>query len=78
MAVTLGFFVEIEQDEQPAFSGYLEMVETKDGDPMPVGLFVPSAKAWKAVNEFMDRGGELPNGIECAVDSDIPTEAFPR
>jgi len=54
-----------------------EWVETKDGDLMPVGLFIPPAIAWKAVKEFMDREGELPNGIEWVVDSDIPAEAFP-
>ncbi len=54
-----------------------EWVETKDGDLMPVGLFIPRAAAWKAVEEFMKRAGELPDSIEWVVDSDIPAEAFP-
>jgi len=54
-----------------------EWVETKDGDLMPVGLYVPAETAWKAVKEFMERGGELPNSIAWIADVDLPAGAFP-
>lgn len=54
-----------------------EWVETKDGDLMPVGLYVPSKIAWQAVKEFMEKDGELPNSIMWVADSDIPAGAFP-
>lgn len=54
-----------------------EWVQTKDGDLMPVGLFIPPVTAWTDVKEFMERDGELPKSIEWVMDSDIPAEAFP-
>jgi len=54
-----------------------EWVETKDGDLMPIGLYVPSEVAWNAVKEFMERDGELPTSIAWISDREIPAEAFP-
>ena len=54
-----------------------EWVQTKDGDLMPVGLFISPSSAWKAVKEFMERDGRLPASIEWIADSDVPAEAFP-
>ena len=54
-----------------------EWVTTVHGDRMPVGLYVPFETAWKAVKEFMENNGALPNSIEWISAKDIPTAAFP-
>jgi hypothetical protein len=55
-----------------------EWVRSKHGTPLPVGLFIPSATAWKAVREFMDTDGELPKSIEWVANRDLPPGTFPR
>jgi Immunity protein Imm1 len=54
-----------------------EWVETRHGDLMPVGLYIPFERAWAAVKEFMERDGALPKSIEWADDADVPEDAFP-
>jgi hypothetical protein len=41
-----------------------EWVETIDGDKLSVGLFIPLETAWKALKEFLERDGALPECIE--------------
>ena len=52
-------------------------VHTLHDDLRPVGLFIPFAKAWSAVKEFMDRDGELPKAIEWISAKDLPPHTFP-
>src|SRR5262249_15283178 len=54
-----------------------EWLETKDGDLMPIGLFVPFEVAWKAVKEFIERDGALPTSIAWVAGRDLPASAFP-
>ncbi|RTL71918.1 MAG: hypothetical protein EKK41_07525 [Hyphomicrobiales bacterium] len=54
-----------------------EIIRTLQGDPMPVGLFIPFAEAWKAVKEFMETEGELPKSIEWIANKDLPPNTFP-
>ena len=54
-----------------------EWVETKDGDLMPVGLFVSFETAWKAVKEFIERDGAFPESIAWIAGRDVPRSAFP-
>jgi hypothetical protein len=58
-------------------SRLLRWTETKHGDVMPIGLFIPFEEAWKAIKEFMKRDGALPHSIAWISDSEIPEEAFP-
>jgi hypothetical protein len=51
-------------------------VETIQGDQLPVGLFIPFETAWKAVKEFVERDGALPQSIEWIADRDLPANAF--
>ena len=55
-----------------------EWVETKDGDLMPIGLYVPFETAWKAVKEFIESDAALPGSIVWIAGRDIPAEAFPE
>jgi len=55
-----------------------EWLETKHGDRMPIGLFIPFEAAWKAVKEFMERDGALPKSIDWIAGRDIPSDAFPE
>jgi hypothetical protein len=54
-----------------------ERVKTMHGDLMPLGLYIPFESAWKAVKEFIERDGALPNSIEWIAGEDIPDDAFP-
>jgi hypothetical protein len=54
-----------------------EWVRTLHDDPMPVGLYIPYEKAWKAVEEFIKTGGQLPKSIEWIANSDLPPNTFP-
>ena len=54
-----------------------EIVRTLQGDPMPVGLFIPFAEAWKAVKEFIETDGELPRSIAWVANKDLPPNTFP-
>jgi hypothetical protein len=51
-------------------------VETIPGDQLPVGLFISFETAWKAVKEFVERDGALPQSIEWIADRDLPANAF--
>ena len=54
-----------------------EFVRTLHDDPMPVGLYIPFAEAWKAVKEFIETDGELPKSIEWIANKDLPPNTFP-
>lgn len=54
-----------------------EIVRTSHGDPMPVGLYIPFAEAWKAVKEFIETDGELPKSIAWVANKDLPPNTFP-
>lgn len=54
-----------------------EWVRTLHNDPMPVGLYIPFEKAWKAVKEFIKTDGQLPKSIEWIANSDLPPNTFP-
>lgn len=54
-----------------------ELVFSRRGDPLPVGLFVPYEVAWKAVKEFLETDGRLPTSIEWVDDLDLPPDTFP-
>ena len=55
-----------------------EWAATRQGDLMPVGLFVPFEAAWEAVKEFIERDGALPGCIEWIDSDDLPFNTFPR
>jgi hypothetical protein len=44
---------------------------------MPVGLYIPFAKAWPAVKEFIETEGALPTSIEWVKNSELPPGTFP-
>ncbi len=54
-----------------------QWVRSVHGDLYPIGLFVPFATAWKAIKEFMDRDGALPESIEWIKSSELPAGTFP-
>ena len=54
-----------------------EYVWSLHGTPLSVGLFIPFATAWKAVKEFIETDGELPQSIEWVASRDLPSYAFP-
>lgn len=54
-----------------------EFVESLHETPLSIGLFVPFAAAWKAVKQFMQTDGELPDSIEWVAASDLPEGTFP-
>jgi hypothetical protein len=54
-----------------------ELVLNLHDDPLPVGLLVPYAVAWKATKEFLETDGGLPNSIEWIAARDLPRDTFP-
>src|SRR5262249_39730062 len=54
-----------------------EWVRTVHGDRMPIGLYIPFETAWKAVKEFVESDGSLPQSIEWIAARDLPDDAFP-
>ena len=54
-----------------------EWVETRDGDLMPVGLFIPLREAWSAVREFIEQGGAQPRSISWIAAKNLPPRTFP-
>ena len=54
-----------------------EWVRSLHDTPLPVGLFIPFAEAWKAVKEFMESEGQLPTSIEWIKGEDLPEGTFP-
>ncbi len=54
-----------------------EIVLSYHNTPLPVGLFIPFERAWKAVKEFMETDGQLPKSIEWIANNDLPPNAFP-
>ena len=54
-----------------------ELVRSMHATPLPVGLFIPFADAWKAVKEFMETEGQLPKSIEWVRNADLPPNTFP-
>lgn len=55
-----------------------QWVRTTHNDPMPVGLYIPYDKAWKAVKEFLENNGDLPKSIEWVANRDLPENTFPE
>jgi len=54
-----------------------EWVRSLHSTPLPVGLFIPFEKAWKAVKEFIETDGALPKSIEWIANKDLPPNTFP-
>jgi hypothetical protein len=54
-----------------------EWVRSLHDTPLPVGLFISFATAWKAVKEFIETDGELPKSIEWIANSELPPNTFP-
>jgi hypothetical protein len=54
-----------------------EWIRSLHDTPLPVGLFVPYAEAWKAVKQFIERDGDLPDSIEWIANGDLPPNTFP-
>jgi len=54
-----------------------EWVKTAHDDRMPVGLFIPFDKAWKAIREFMERDAALPQSIAWLNETNLPKGTFP-
>lgn len=54
-----------------------EWVRSLHDTPLPVGLFIPFAEAWKAVKEFIETEGQLPTSIEWIKSEDLPEGTFP-
>ena len=54
-----------------------DWVRSTHDTPLPVGLFIPFAKAWIAVKEFIETDGKLPKGIEWVANRDLPPNTFP-
>jgi len=53
-------------------------VRTRNGDRMPIGLFIPFDMALAAVMTFIETDGALPNCIEWIAAADLPNDAFPE
>lgn len=54
-----------------------QWIRSTHDTPLPVGLFVSFAEAWKAVKEFMETEGRLPTSIEWIKGSELPPGTFP-
>ena len=54
-----------------------EWVRSTHDTPLPVGLFIPFAEAWKAVKEFIETDGKLPKSIDWIANKDLPPNTFP-
>ena len=54
-----------------------EWVRSTHDTPLPVGLFIPFEMAWKAVKEFIETDGALPQSIEWIANRDLPPNTFP-
>jgi len=54
-----------------------EWVRSTHDTPLPVGLFIPYALAWRAVKEFIETDGKLPKSIEWIANRDLPPDTFP-
>jgi hypothetical protein len=54
-----------------------EWVRSTHETPLPVGLFIPYAIAWRAVKEFIETDGKLPKNIEWIANKDLPKGTFP-
>ena len=54
-----------------------EWVRSTHETPLPVGLFIPYAMAWRAVKEFIETDGKLPKSIEWIANKDLPKGTFP-
>lgn len=53
-------------------------VRTRHGDQRPIGLFIPFEQALKAVGEFIETDGALPQCIEWVASIDLPEGTFPE
>jgi hypothetical protein len=54
-----------------------ELVRSMHNTPLPVGLFIPFATAWKAVKEFIETDGQRPKSIDWLANKDLPPNTFP-
>ena len=55
----------------------LEWVQTPQGTPLSIGLFVPIENGWAAVKQFIESKGALPTAIEWMAAADLPSDTFP-
>ncbi len=56
-----------------------EWVRASHATLLPIGLFIPFADAWKAVEEFMvTDGAHLPKSIEWVENNTLPKWSFPE
>lgn len=54
-----------------------EFVRSFHGTPLSVGLFISFKDGCRAVKEFIETEGELPQSIAWVDDEDLPPEVFP-
>jgi hypothetical protein len=77
------YYLKTGGDDRGAFGSKRDLTKLREwvrnlhNDPMPVGLFIPYADAWRAVKEFIETGGALPKSIEWIANDDLPPGTFP-
>ncbi len=54
-----------------------EFVKTGHGDLLSAGLFIPFDAGFRAVKQFIERDGELPDVIEWVTPGELPRGTFP-
>lgn len=54
-----------------------QYVNSLHGDPQPIGLYIPFAEAWMAVEDFLLHEGARSTRIAWIADRDLPPDAFP-
>jgi hypothetical protein len=54
-----------------------QYVNSLHGDPQPIGLYIPFAAAWKAVEDFLLNDGARSTRITWIDGRDLPPDAFP-
>jgi hypothetical protein len=54
-----------------------QYVNSLHGDPHPIGLYIPFAEAWKAVEDFLLNDGARSTRITWVAGNDLPADAFP-
>jgi hypothetical protein len=52
-------------------------IKTVHGDRLPAALFISFETAWKAVKEFIEADGALPESIDWIASTDLPPNLFP-
>lgn len=54
-----------------------EFVRSFHGTPLSLGLFIPFARGYQAVKDFIETEGELPTSIDWIASKDLPAGTFP-